>query len=114
MKHVDQYHKWVEWSEEDQIYIRKCPDLITGIHGEDPVSLYRELCQVVAEVIDHFMSQGRSLPYPRVPSDAGSCLAHLPASSRLLSYFTQFTDNLPLDYSYRKLSTGFSRAVFRE
>ena len=66
MKYIDQYHKWVEWSEEDQIYIGKCPDLITGIHGEDPVSLYRELCQVVEEVIDHFTSQGRSLPYPRV------------------------------------------------
>jgi hypothetical protein len=31
MKESDQYHKWVEWSEEDQAYIGKCPDLITGI-----------------------------------------------------------------------------------
>jgi len=34
MKTGDQYHKWVEWSEEDQTYIGKCPDLISGIHGE--------------------------------------------------------------------------------
>ena len=25
MKLIDQYHKWVEWSEEDQVYIGKCP-----------------------------------------------------------------------------------------
>lgn len=66
MKSIDQYHKWVEWSEEDQIYIGKCPDLITGIHGEDPVALYRELCQVVGEVIDHFNTQGRALPDARI------------------------------------------------
>ena len=39
MKKSDLYHKWVEWSEQDQIYIGKCPDLITGIHGDDPVKL---------------------------------------------------------------------------
>lgn len=39
MKESDKYHKWIEWSEEDQVYIGKCPDLITGIHGENPVSL---------------------------------------------------------------------------
>ena len=43
MKASDQYHKWVEWSEEDQTYIGKCPDLLTGIHGDDPVRLYSEL-----------------------------------------------------------------------
>ena len=37
MKPSDQFHKWVEWSEEDQTYIGKCPDLITGIHGENPL-----------------------------------------------------------------------------
>ena len=46
MRDADQYHKWVEWSDEDQVYIGKCPDLITGIHGDDPVKLYGELCEV--------------------------------------------------------------------
>ena len=54
MKAVDKYHKWVEWSDEDQVYIGKCPDLITGIHGDDPVRVYRELGEVLEEVIDHF------------------------------------------------------------
>jgi hypothetical protein len=62
MKKSDQYYKWVEWSKEDQIYIGKCPDVITGIHGEDPVQLYRELCEVVEDVIRHFECEGRMLP----------------------------------------------------
>ena len=66
MKESDQYHKWVEWSQEDQTYIGKCPDLITGIHGDDPVRLYSELCEVVEDVIHHLEAEGRPLPPPRV------------------------------------------------
>lgn len=66
MKESDPYHKWVEWSDEDQTYIGKCPDLITGIHGDDPVRLYGELCDVVENVIRHFENEGRTLPSPRV------------------------------------------------
>ena len=51
MKISDQYHKWVEWSAEDDAYIGKCPDLITGIHGDDPLKIFNELCQVAEEVI---------------------------------------------------------------
>lgn len=66
MKAIDRYHKWVEWCEEDAVYIGRCPDLITGIHGEDPVSVYEELCQTLNEVIAHFQSEGRPLPPPTV------------------------------------------------
>jgi hypothetical protein len=38
MKTSDRYHKWVEWSEDNQVYLGKCPDLITGIHGSGKVS----------------------------------------------------------------------------
>lgn len=62
MKAIDRYHKWVEWSDEDDVYIGKCPDLITGIHGDDPVQVYRDLCEVVEDVIRHFEQKGRSLP----------------------------------------------------
>jgi predicted RNase H-like HicB family nuclease len=62
MKAIDRYHKWVEWSEEDQVYIGRCPDVITGIHGDDPVQVYRELCEVVDEVLEHLESAGRGLP----------------------------------------------------
>ncbi len=65
MRRIDEYLRWVEWSEEDQVYIGKCPDLITGIHGDDPVQVYRELNEVVQEVIDEFEQSGRPLPVPR-------------------------------------------------
>lgn len=66
MKVSDQYHKWIEWSEEDQTYIGKCPDLITGIHGDNPVVLYQELCETIDDVINHFHQQNRALPKPRI------------------------------------------------
>ncbi len=62
MKPADLYHRWVEWSEEDQVYLGRCPDLITGIHGQDPIDVYRELDQVVQEVIEEYERSGRSLP----------------------------------------------------
>ncbi|QEH34908.1 hypothetical protein OJF2_34530 [Aquisphaera giovannonii] len=65
MKPIDAYHRWVEWSDSDQVYIGKCPDLITGIHGDDPVQVYKELGEVIQEVIDHFQRTGRELPPPR-------------------------------------------------
>ena len=66
MKQSEQYHKWVEWSKEDQTYIGKCPDLITGIHGDNPAKLYSELCEVVEDVIRHIAAKGRPLPAPRI------------------------------------------------
>jgi hypothetical protein len=66
MKTSDQYHKWVEWSEEDRVYVGKCPDLITGIHGDNPLRLYAELCEVVENVVSHFEGTGRMLPPARV------------------------------------------------
>jgi predicted RNase H-like HicB family nuclease len=66
MREIDKYLKWVEWSEEDQVYIGKCPDLITGIHGDNPITLYSELCEVVEDVLKHLQTEGRSLPHPRV------------------------------------------------
>lgn len=66
MKENDFYLKWVEWSEEDKTYIGKCPDLITGIHGDDPVLLYNELHEVVESVVQHLLSENRPLPQPRI------------------------------------------------
>ena len=66
MRASDRYHKWVEWSAKDEVYMGYCPDLITGIHGGDPVRLYEELCQTVEEVISTLQAQGRRLPKPKV------------------------------------------------
>ena len=64
MKDIDRYHKWIDWSEEDRVYIGHCPDLITGIHGDDPVTLFADLCEVVREVIDYHKENGIPLPEP--------------------------------------------------
>ena len=66
MKISDRYHKWVEWSDADQTYLGKCPDLISGIHGDNPSDVYTDLCEVVDEVIAHFEAEGRPLPMPTV------------------------------------------------
>ena len=66
MKISDQYHKWIEWNEEDKIYIGKCPDLITGIHGDNSIKLYGELCEVIEDLIQHFVKENRELPSPKI------------------------------------------------
>jgi predicted RNA binding protein YcfA (HicA-like mRNA interferase family)/predicted RNase H-like HicB family nuclease len=66
MKKSDEYHKWVEWSEPDAAYLGTCPDLITGIHGDDPKGVYADLCEVIDDVIAHYKSEGRALPAPRL------------------------------------------------
>lgn len=65
MKPIDRYHKWVQWSEEDEVYIGCCPDLISGIHGDDPVALCEQLCKTVQDVIDNYESKDRPLPDPK-------------------------------------------------
>ncbi len=66
MKNTDAYHNGVEWSVEDGADNGKCPDLISGIHGDDPVLLYADLARVVDEVAAHFEATGRPLPPPRI------------------------------------------------
>ena len=62
MKIVNQYNKWIEWSEEDQFYIGIRLELITGIHGGSPIQLYGELRKVIEDVIQHFVKEDRKLP----------------------------------------------------
>ena len=63
MKTSDQYLKIVEWSEEDQCYVGTCPGLMLGgIHGDDEVKVYRELCLAVEEWIDLYHADGAPLP----------------------------------------------------
>ena len=42
----------------------RCPDVITGIHGYDPIRLYDELCAVIDEVLIELERSGRALPEP--------------------------------------------------
>ena len=49
------YHRWVEWSAEDQTYIGGC-------HGPDPVRVYAELCGIINETVADLEHDGKPLP----------------------------------------------------
>jgi len=64
---TDIYHRWVAWSEEDQIYIGRCPDLFSGgVHGDDPLKVAKELQQVIDEWESLLDGGQRSMPPVRV------------------------------------------------
>ena len=66
MKKGDVYHRWVDWSEEDHTYIGRCPDLfLGGCHGDDPVKVYAELCEIVDETVADMENSGQRLPEVR-------------------------------------------------
>ena len=47
-KQTDKYHRWVAWSEDDQAYIGRCPDLfLGGVHGDDPIKVAKHLQSVI-------------------------------------------------------------------
>jgi predicted RNase H-like HicB family nuclease len=63
MNPTDRYLKLVEWSEEDGCYVGTSPGLIHGgVHGDDETEVYRYLCQVVAEAVKLYQTDGKPLP----------------------------------------------------
>src|SRR6266487_344320 len=59
------YAKFVEWSDEDQCFIGRCPGLFEGaVHGNDEAKVYKELCNTVEEWIELLHKDGTSLPEP--------------------------------------------------
>lgn len=62
MKLSDRCLKIVEWSEEDDCYVGRCPGLLGGVHGANEVQVYRELCDVVDEWIQLHQNEGTPLP----------------------------------------------------
>ncbi len=70
MKPGDQYLKIVTWSDEDGCYVGTCPGLMLGgVHGDDEVAVYRELCLAVDEWIEVLEQQGEPLPPPSARKD---------------------------------------------
>jgi hypothetical protein len=49
-KETDKYHRWVAWSEDDQVYVGRCPDLfLGGVHGDEPINVARQLQELIDE-----------------------------------------------------------------
>jgi len=66
-KETDKYHRWVAWSEEDQVYVGRCPDLfLGGVHGDDPIKVARELEKIIDEWALDFRQLGEPFPPVRV------------------------------------------------
>jgi predicted RNase H-like HicB family nuclease len=63
---ADVYEKIVYWSEEDQVFIGMCPELFHGgVHGDDPIEVFKELCEAVDEWVEIFKEDGTPLPTPK-------------------------------------------------
>ena len=63
MKHSDRYMKIVEWSEEDQCYVGRCPELMLGgVHGKNEKKVFAKLCAVIDEWIAIAEEDGERLP----------------------------------------------------
>ena len=63
MKDSARYAKIVEWSDEDGCYVGSCPGLIWGgCHGDDELAVFKELCQIVDEVIELYQRDNKPLP----------------------------------------------------
>jgi predicted RNase H-like HicB family nuclease len=62
----DQYEKIVFWSDEDQCFIGMCPELFHGgVHGDDPLEVFKELLEVVDEWVEIFAEDDKPLPQPK-------------------------------------------------
>ena|SRR6266436_2543658 len=66
-KIADRYEHIVYWSDEDRCYIRKCPELFFGVHGDDAEAVPRELRQAVAQNVILHRSKARCLNHITPP-----------------------------------------------
>ena len=71
-KKSDKYIKIIAWSEEDECYVGRCPDIMmVGVHGNDEVEVYRELSQAVDEWVEIHEEDGIPLPKPSIAKEFG-------------------------------------------
>lgn len=69
------YTPLVEWSEEDGIFIGRCPEIFHGgVHGTDRAAVYQELCEVIDEWIKIMEGDGEDLPAPLKQDFSGKFL----------------------------------------
>ena len=78
MKDSANYAKIVEWSDEDGCYVGSCPGLMFGgCHGDDEVSVFKELCQIADEVIEFYKQDNKPLPKPTAGHDLANKLLNV-------------------------------------
>jgi hypothetical protein len=62
----DLYLMYVQWSEEDQLYIGYWPDLFLGgvCHADNRLEAYAKLMDIIEDDLAHRAARGESLPEP--------------------------------------------------
>lgn len=69
MKPTDKYHRWVSWSEEDQCYIGRCPDLFSGgVHDDDPLVCAKKLQHAIDDIETDYAQTNQWPPVTVKPS----------------------------------------------
>jgi hypothetical protein len=58
------YLKFVQWSDEDSLYVGYCPDLFVGgvSHGKNKRKVYSELCALIDEDVKSRVRKTTPLP----------------------------------------------------
>ena len=67
MKEQDQYLKFVQWEEDDGLYVGYCPDLFPwgGVcHAAEEQKAYKQLCGLVRDEVEQLRRDSRELPKP--------------------------------------------------
>lgn len=65
MNNSDRYLKFVQWSEQDSLYVGYCPDLFPwgGVcHGATEEETYHQLTELVREEVAELTQAGKPLP----------------------------------------------------
>ena len=67
MSESAKYIKIVEWSDEDECFIGYCPGIIGPCcHGDNEIEVYRQLCEIVEELLAHAHKRKQPLPHPTI------------------------------------------------
>jgi len=67
------YVKIVEWSDEDECYVGRCPGLIVGgVHGDDEAAVFKDLSIAVEEVLELHAQDKTKLPKPTAKKYSGN------------------------------------------
>jgi len=67
MNTSDRYLKYIQWNEQDSLYVGYCPDLFPwgGVcHGVTEEETYHQLTELVREEVDELIRAGKPLPAP--------------------------------------------------
>ena len=117
MSAAAQYLKIVEWSEEDQCFVGRCPGLIFGgVHGDDEREVYNELCEVAEEWVSIAEEDGLPLPEPTAGKEySGNFVLRVDRELHKVLSLRAKVEGLSLNsYCERLLGSSVSPGGFRK